>query len=96
MKIEDIFKNDIYVIKPKNKDIFFGSKKGTIYKREDTYLQLFKEKGQGYINFYFHYDKSDKSFLIISAMLERCLGIYEDDKDMKLSLIPLSPNANCK
>ena len=35
-------------------------------------------------------------FLMISIGSKRCLGVYDDDKDMKLSLVQLSANANCK
>ena len=94
--MKDIIKNDIYFIAPKNKNIYLGSNIEKIYKREDTILKFFKEDTIDKNSFYFHYDKSDKCFLIISAQSKKCLGIYDDDKDMKLSLVELSANANCK
>ena len=94
--MKDFSINEVCVIEPKDKNIYLGSKNGKIQKREDTSLQLFKEKNIINIHFYFHFDKSDKHFLIISIKTKKCLGVYNDDKDMKLSLVPLSANANCK
>ena len=91
--------NDVYGIRPINKNIYLGSKIGKKYKREDTILHFFQENrenvGDNYL-FYFHFDTFDKYFLIISVESKKCLGVYEDDKDMKLSLVQLSANANCK
>ena len=93
-------KNDIYGIKLINRNIYLGSKIGKIYKREDTVLHFFEDKENNKKTicniFYFHFEKFDNSFLIISVESKKCLGVYDDDKDMKLSLVQLSANANCK
>ena len=93
-----MLKNGVYGIQPKNRDIYLGSKIGKIYKREDTILRFFQkdEKNDEGNIFYFHFDALDNYFLIISVESEKCLGVYDDDKDMKLSLVQLSANANCK
>ena len=98
--MENIIKNDIYVIKLTNRNFYLGSKIRKIYKREDTVLQFFEwneinDKKNDNM-FYFYFDKFDKYFLMISVESKRCLGVYDDDKDMKLSLVQLSANANCK
>ena len=64
-------KNDIYGIRPLNRNIYLGSKIGKIYKREDTVLHFFEEKENNEIKydniFYFYFDEFDKSFLMISV-----------------------------
>ena len=64
--MEKIIKNDIHAIKLINRDLYLGSKKRKIYKREDTILKFFEwneihHKKNDNI-FYFYFDKSDKCF----------------------------------